>query len=129
MIYCVRERILREAQEQQRRAQLEYEEKNKLIVTMQNQLKEMQEFQQVGNCEEEILLLQCVFVYCRHSCNGLRNKIEHTWRRLKNIKRLIYVHIMTSYKTCYRNLLKLRHLVRGLGYVIRGLILIVKRSP
>ena len=38
-----RERILREAQEQ-----LEYEEKNKLIVTMQSQFKEMQEFQQVN---------------------------------------------------------------------------------
>ena len=49
MMSYVRERILREAQQQQRRAQLEYEEKNKLIITMQNQLKEMQEFQQVSN--------------------------------------------------------------------------------
>ena len=38
---------MREAQEQQRRAQMEYEEKSKLIETMQDQLKEMQEFQQV----------------------------------------------------------------------------------
>lgn len=45
----VRERILREAQEQQRRAQMEYEEKNKLIITLQNQFKEMQEFQQVSS--------------------------------------------------------------------------------
>ena len=48
-IVLFRDRILREAQEQQRRAQLEYEEKNKLIITMQTQLREMQEFQQVGN--------------------------------------------------------------------------------
>ena len=47
-IIYLRERILREAQQQQRRAQLDYEEKNKLIITMQNQLSEMQEFQQVN---------------------------------------------------------------------------------
>ena len=48
-IVLFRDRMLGEAQEQQQRAQLEYQEKNKLIITMQNQLREMQEFQQVGN--------------------------------------------------------------------------------
>ena len=54
-IDVVRERILREAQEQQRRAQKDYEEKNNLIITMQNQLMEMQEFQKVSH---EISMLQ-----------------------------------------------------------------------
>lgn len=68
MTCCIRERILREAQEQQRRAQMEYEEKNKLIITMQNQFKEMQEFQQVS--KTVVIGLNVTAPLCLPEING-----------------------------------------------------------
>ena len=39
---------------------MEYEEKNKVIETMQHQLKEMQEFQQVNSSLQLIIWFMCV---------------------------------------------------------------------
>jgi len=47
-MYIHRDRILKEAQEQQQRAQKDYEEKNQLITSLQTQFKEMQELQKVS---------------------------------------------------------------------------------